>query len=386
MSTLASCHWPLLTDLGLWRTERTSLVSYVKPNEASSTEDDKLVWSTHPIEQSRLIFQLGTASPAMAYCAIKKVTDCGDVAGVDLNCGCPKPFSTLGGMGSNLLTQPELLCDILRAMRKAAPAHVSVTCKIRLLPSQADTLALVRRIVESNTVDAITVHCRTKEMRPREPALPARLPEVVAAVRDASGGRVPVVLNGDAWDRAEAERLMAQTGVGSAMIARGAEANPSAFAPQAQSVRDVVWPQAVRYALWLQNPVGNTKWVLAATKLRPRLRRADDDASKSARSEPVFSLPYAEEVPLAKAGASHLAQTLAKCKTYEDFARLGGIDEDLAAFLARPQEDVLGSLRDTLSRKPAHHRMPSAPTLAPSPAAPNTPDTRPTPPRPAGPP
>ena len=76
---------------------------------------DKPVFSTHPIERPYLIYQLGSATPEFAAEAVRIVTQHDDVAGVDLNCGCPKPFSTLGGMGSNLLSTPDLLCDIIKA-------------------------------------------------------------------------------------------------------------------------------------------------------------------------------------------------------------------------------------------------------------------------------
>jgi tRNA-dihydrouridine synthase 2 len=72
-----------------------------------------------------------------------------DVSGIDLNCGCPKPFSTHSGMGAALLTNPHLLCSILTALRKELPPHITVTAKIRLLPSQEDTLKLVERIVNT---------------------------------------------------------------------------------------------------------------------------------------------------------------------------------------------------------------------------------------------
>lgn len=340
--------------------ERTGLVSYVPTNSGENPleEGEASSFYTHPVEKERVIFQLGSAHPSMAYWAVKHVAQ--DVAGVDLNCGCPKPFSTLGGMGSNLLLQPDLLCDILRAMRKAAPPSKSVTCKIRLLPSQDATLALVRRIVHSNTVDAITVHCRTKEMRPREPALPERLPQVIRAVqeacKEAGHAPIPIVINGDAWDRAEAERLCRHTGVGSAMIARGAEANPSVFAAQPQSVQNVVWPTLIRYAIWLQNPFGNTKWLMSSSKVRPRLKRAGEEESKAARSEPIFSLPYAnEDQPLSKTAAGQLAQTVSRAKSFDEYASLAGI-EDVESFLALPSDVVLGPVMDVLRSKSPHTR------------------------------
>ena len=36
----------------------------------------------------------------------------GDVAGIDVNMGCPKEFSLKGGMGAALLSQPERIREV----------------------------------------------------------------------------------------------------------------------------------------------------------------------------------------------------------------------------------------------------------------------------------
>lgn len=229
-------------------------------------KDGKSVFTTHPVERPYIIYQLGCATPAWAYESVKLVTQHDDVAGVDLNCGCPKNFSTTGGMGAGLLPRPDLLCDILRAMRRAAPPHVAVTCKLRLLPTEEATKALVRQICRTGAVDAITIHCRTKEMRPREAALLDRIKEVVDTVAEETGGRMPVCHNGDSWNFDDAQRIMHNGKVTSSMLARGPEKNPSCFLPGGpsamQSVPDVIWPKWMKYAIAFQNQMGNTKYCM----------------------------------------------------------------------------------------------------------------------------
>lgn len=114
-------------------------------------------------------------------------------------------------MGANLLSTPDLLCNILIALRKALPSHIAVLAKIRLLPDQNDTIDLVKRIVNTG-VSCLTVHCRTKEMRPRERALVHRLKELVGAV-ESTGLGVPVIENGDCASRDDALRLKELTGM-----------------------------------------------------------------------------------------------------------------------------------------------------------------------------
>lgn len=172
-------------------------------------KDGRQIFSTHPIEKPYLIYQIGSATPELAAEAAKLIAD--DVSAVDLNCGCPKNFSTSGGMGAELLSTPDKLCAILDALRQALPPRVAVTAKIRLLPESGPTLDLVRRIIRTG-VSALTVHCRTKDMRPRQPALLHRLREIVDCVREESQGRIPVVCNGDCWDWGHVEKIKTLTG------------------------------------------------------------------------------------------------------------------------------------------------------------------------------
>ena len=204
----------------------------------------RAIWSTHPIEKPYLIYQIGSADPELAVKAAKMVVN--DVSGIDLNCGCPKPFSTSGGMGAALLTNPDLLCSILTALRNAMPPEISVSAKIRLLPTQGDTLKLVERIVNTG-VSALTVHCRTRNMRNTEKATVERLREIVEFVEKMGKG-VAVIENGDCLGYEDAKRVKEVTGqfrfrsvwsyadpppagAHSVMIATAAEANPSCFSP-----------------------------------------------------------------------------------------------------------------------------------------------------------
>jgi tRNA-dihydrouridine synthase 2 len=179
----------------------TGVVSYNGKSRA--------MFTTHPIEKPYLIYQIGSADPELAVQAAKTVMQ--DVSGVDLNCGCPKPFSTHSGMGAALLSNPDLLCGILEALRRELPREISVSAKIRLLPTQDETKKLVERIARTG-VNAITIHCRTRNMRPRERALVERLREIVEFVHEL-GLDVAIVENGDCTGREDARRVRELTGV-----------------------------------------------------------------------------------------------------------------------------------------------------------------------------
>ncbi|KAG7089721.1 hypothetical protein E1B28_011376 [Marasmius oreades] len=233
----------------------TGVVSYNGKSRA--------IWTTHPIEKPYLIYQLGSADPDLAVQAAKSVMQ--DISGIDLNCGCPKPFSTHAGMGAALLTNPELLCSILTALREAMPPEITVSAKIRLLPSQEDTLKLVGRIVNTG-ISALTVHCRTRNMREKDPAVIERLKEIVDFV-EGMGKGIAVLENGDCLGASDAKRVLEMTGAHSVMIARAAELNPSAFSmTPLTDIHQTLIPAYLRLSRYIDNHWSLTKFCVSQFK------------------------------------------------------------------------------------------------------------------------
>jgi len=250
---------------------------------------------THPVEKPFLVYQLGSvrklvsdfglladsydskADPVLAVEAAKKVLQ--DVSAFDLNCGCPKPFSTHAGMGAALLSNPDTLCAILKSLRDFLPEDIPLSAKIRLLPSQDDTLKLVERIIETG-VSALTVHCRTRAMR-REPALIDRLKDIVELV-ERSGRDVAVIQNGDCLGYHDVPRVKRITNAHSVMIAEAAESNPSCFSPTPlEELEKTFIPSYVLLARHLGNHWSNTKFCASQFKGRnPTLGKGARKAMK----------------------------------------------------------------------------------------------------------
>ena len=90
------------------------------------------------------------------------------------------------------------------------PPEISVSAKIRLLSTQEDTLKLVERIINTG-VSALTVHCRTRNMRKGEKATIERLREIVEFVEKMGKG-VAVIENGDCLGCEDAARVRRVTG------------------------------------------------------------------------------------------------------------------------------------------------------------------------------
>ncbi|KAI9879688.1 MAG: hypothetical protein M1830_007634 [Pleopsidium flavum] len=225
-------------------------------------QKESLIYRLHPTrEQGLLIFQIGTSSPTLAVQAAKLVA--GDVAGIDVNAGCPKPFSTSGGMGAALLKTPDLLASILEALVKEVGEvwEIGISVKIRLLDTPEETEALVRRLCGTG-ITGLTIHCRTTPMRPRERALREQLGMIARVCRETG---VACLMNGDVEDRDQALQLIQKFGVDGAMIATKAEANPSCFRAKAEGGllpwREVT-REYIKAALEVENRWGNTKFLL----------------------------------------------------------------------------------------------------------------------------
>ncbi|KAF2403938.1 FMN-linked oxidoreductase [Trichodelitschia bisporula] len=230
------------------------------PRTPSGAPKESILYRLHPgLEHKKLIFQLGSANPALAVAAATLVAP--HVAGIDLNAGCPKPFSTSGGMGAALLRDPDRLCSILEALvtEVGTKFEIGISVKIRVLETPERTEALVRRLVRTG-ITGLTVHCRTPSMRPRERAIREQVPLVVRLCKEAG---VAILLNGDVTSRDEGLALATQYGADGAMIATAAEKNPSVFRAAAECGL-AGWQEVVREyvktALAVENRWGNTKF------------------------------------------------------------------------------------------------------------------------------
>lgn len=217
-------------------------------------DNQVVVFRTCQREKDKVILQLGTCNAERALEAALMVQD--DVAGIDVNMGCPKDFSLKGGMGAALLSKPETVKDILSTLVK----HLSipVTCKMRLLPTMEDTLSLVK-LIESTGVSAIAVHGRKKEERPRHANDNAAIKRICEAVS------IPVIANGGSSQIesfGDIAKFKEETGASSVMIARASESNPSIFRKEGLLPLDQVIKEYIRYSVLYENHVKNIKYVI----------------------------------------------------------------------------------------------------------------------------
>ena len=107
-----------------------------------------------------MILQLGTACPDRAVKAAKLCES--DIAGVDVNMGCPKEYSTKGGMGAALMATPDKAVAILEALVKNL--SIPVTAKIRCYPETQKTVDFAKRL-EATGISALAIHGRLKVLK-----------------------------------------------------------------------------------------------------------------------------------------------------------------------------------------------------------------------------
>lgn len=282
---------------------RNSMVEFARfPSNGGRQDkptDESIIYRIDPRrEKGKLIFQIGTSSPSIAVEASKVVA--GDVAGIDVNAGCPKPFSTSGGMGAALLQTPDKLGEILESLVREVGNvwQIGISVKIRILPDPERTRALVTRLCATG-ITGLTVHCRTPPMRPRERAIRDQIPMVVSICRDAG---VACLMNGDVSSREEGFALMKEFNVNGTMIATSAEANPSCFRTAAEGGL-LPWRELtheyIKTAMECENKWANTKFMI--NMFVPGKDRKYKDAKQTKCYEDLCShLEYDDLLPRAR--------------------------------------------------------------------------------------
>lgn len=141
-------------------------------------------------------------------------------AGIDLNFGCPAKVVNRHGGGAALLQDPELLQRIVSAVRRAVPAAMPVSAKMRLGFDDDRRAEACAQAIEAGGANQLVVHARTRAQGYRPPAYWDRIADICQAVR------LPVVANGEVWSVADARRCLRESGCTDLMLGRGMVADP----------------------------------------------------------------------------------------------------------------------------------------------------------------
>jgi tRNA-dihydrouridine synthase C len=140
--------------------------------------------------------------------------------GIDLNFGCPAKVVNRHGGGAALLAEPERVGRIVAAVRRAVPAHLPVSAKMRLGVDHPHWAVACAQAMVAGGACELVVHARTKLDGYRPPAYW----EHVHAIREAVP--VPVVANGEVWTAQDAARCREVSGCEALMLGRGMVRDP----------------------------------------------------------------------------------------------------------------------------------------------------------------
>jgi tRNA-dihydrouridine synthase B len=140
---------------------------------------------------------------------------------VDINCGCPAPKVVRRGGGCELMRQPLHLAALFRAVR--ATVKIPLTMKMRSgWDDSCKNAPQIAKMVESEGVEAITVHGRTRAQLYRGKA-DWKIAQIIK-----ESVKIPVCGSGDVVCLESARERQAY-GVDGLYIGRGALFNPLCF-------------------------------------------------------------------------------------------------------------------------------------------------------------
>ncbi len=144
-----------------------------------------------------------------------------NVAGIDLNMGCPAPKVYKKNVGGGLLREPAKIAEILRLLRATVPGLFTV--KMRIGFEDTANYDRILDLIGEHKVDLLSVHGRTvKEMYRSE----VRYDMIAHAVQRVP---CPVLANGNVTSARRAVEIVRETGAAGVMIGRHAIRNPWIF-------------------------------------------------------------------------------------------------------------------------------------------------------------
>ena len=116
--------------------------------------------------------------------------------------------------------EPEVVYELVKAVRVAVPAHIPVSAKMRLGYMDRNFMLENAHAIEDAGAAWVTVHARTKADGYTPPAFWDQLRPIREALK------INVIANGEIWNNADAKQCRLESGCEDLMIGRGAVTTP----------------------------------------------------------------------------------------------------------------------------------------------------------------
>lgn len=186
--------------------------------------------------------QLLGSAPSIVADNAARAAELGAVA-IDLNFGCPAKAVNAHRGGAVLLEEPELVHDIVAAVRKAVPADTPVSAKMRLGFNDRSRMLDNALAIESAGANWLTVHARTKADGYRPPAHWHELARIRQHVS------LPIFANGDICTVKDAAQCRQDSQCDDLMVGRGAVIRPELIRQLRGEAFELTWPELLRWQL-----------------------------------------------------------------------------------------------------------------------------------------
>ncbi|MFM2296890.1 MAG: hypothetical protein RL117_597 [Verrucomicrobiota bacterium] len=187
----------------------------------ASKPDRYILRSIRENETKIPIFAQIIGSDAEAMVKEAKVLLRENIAGIDLNLGCPSPTVCGKNAGGGLLRQPREVDRMIGALREVIPTRFTVKTRVGFA-EEAEFDELLR-VFAKHEIDGLTIHGRTVADRYQTPVRPHCVARAVDALT------CPVIANGNVVNVASGVRYHQLTKAAGLMLGRGAIRNPWMF-------------------------------------------------------------------------------------------------------------------------------------------------------------
>ena len=200
---------------GLTYTEMVSAAGLIYGNRGTSA-----LLYTEPVCSPRAVQLFGRDPDIMSRAAGDELLRGFDI--VDINMGCPVKKVFGNGDGSALMARPDLIEEIVRAVREGAERPVTVKLRAGIALGHPSVIECARAAVRAGA-GAVTVHPRYREQ------MYAGQADHTLTAKVKSEVDVPVVANGDITDAMSYFSVRGLTHADAYMLGRGALGRPWIF-------------------------------------------------------------------------------------------------------------------------------------------------------------